>query len=263
MNTKTTALNFAGEFWINHNDEVFVDARRVRLLEEIAAGHSMAESARRLGMGYKTAWDLLYSMNELAAEPIAISTRGGSQGGGTVITEYGQRLIHNFRLLESEYKALLLALEQRYPELNEAQNLSQRLQLQSSARNQLMCSIQSLEKKGHRIMATLHLGQQQYIRAMITQASIDAMGLSVGRQVISLLKAPNITLSQTPQSSMDNLEGQIESIDPDDMGGAEVYIRLLSGQLLVAVTEDAAQLPPITSSIHAMIDPKQVILATF
>ena len=263
MDSNDKAIKFAGKFWIDRDAQIYLGTSRIELLEKINLGNSIAEAARQLGMGYKTAWDMLNSMNQLSDEPVVISTKGGRHGGGTVITEHGKKMIALYRTIESEYQTMLMSLEQRYPELSQWQNLRQRLQLRTSARNQLFCTIQALEKKGHRILATLDLGEQQYLRALLTQNSIDEMGLSVGRQIIALMKAPMVSLSLEPKAGEQMLEGILQNVDRDTAGGAEVEILLKSGQALIAVVDDVKQLPEPGTSIYAHIDPKQVILATF
>ena len=257
------SIKFGGRFWIDRDSQIFLGSGRIQLLEKIAAGNSIAESARQLGMGYKTAWDMLHDMNSLSDEPLVISTKGGRRGGGTTITEHGEKMIRTFRLIESEYQTMLMALEQRYPELSQWQKMRQRLQLRTSARNQLFCKIQAMEKKGHRITVTLDLGEQQFLRAMLTQNSVDEMGLSVGRQVIALMKAPMVSLSTEPKDNEQKLAGTLQALDKDETGGAEAEILLLSGQTMIAAIENAELAPALGSQVYAVVDPKQVILATF
>ena len=255
-------IKFGGRFWIDRDSHVFLGPGRIELLEKIDAGSSIAEAARQLGMGYKTAWDMLNDMNKLSDEALVIRTKGGRHGGGTVLTEYGKKMIALYRMIEGEYETMLMSLEQRYPELSQWQKMRQRLQLRTSARNQLFCKIQALEKKGHRIMATLDLGEKQYLRAMLTQNSVDEMGLSVGRQVVALMKAPMVSLSVKRSDDEQMLEGVLQAVDVDEAGGAEVEILLKSGQTLVAILEDAKLAPSLGVAVYAVVDPKQVILAT-
>ena len=111
-------------------------------------------------------------------------------------------------------------------------------------------------------MVSLDLGKQQYLRAMLTQMSVDEMGLSVGKQVIALMKAPIVSLSVQRHEDKQMLEGVLQRIDIDEAGGAEITIELLSGQSMIAILEDAQTAPALNSSVYAVVDPKQVILAT-
>lgn len=258
-----------GRFWINRDSQTFLGPGRVELLEQIAAGHSIAEAARQLGMSYKTAWDMLNEVNQLADEPLFISVKGGRHGGGTTITPYGQQVITLFRHIEREYQAMLLALGQRFPDLSQWQPLRQRPALRTSARNQLIGTIQALEKLGHRILVTLHLGENQYLRALLTQRSIDDMGLSIGSHVFALIKAPLIQLQAVGQAMDDSdqlstLTGEVINIEPDEVGGAEVSLQLSCDQSLVAVVDSVSMqtMPGVGEPFQAVIDARQVILAT-
>ena len=257
------SIEFNGRFWIDRDSHIFLGPGRILLLEKIDAGNSIAEAARQLGMSYKTAWDMLNAMNNLAEAPLVIRKKGGRYGGGTVLTEYGKKMITIFRTIEHEYQALLLSLAQRYPELSNWQTLEQRLKLQTSARNQLFCKIVTLEKKGHRILATLDLGAQQQLKAQLTQGSVDAMGLSVGRQVVALIKAPAISLSTRFSRKNQMLKGILNHVDKDEAGNAEVEIQLASGQTIIVTLEEAGSIPEPGSQLYAVIDPKQIILAVF
>jgi len=57
---------------------------------------SLSKAAKTLGMSYKKAWNLVDSINKNAINPIVITNTGGSGGGGTIITEYGIKMIAAF-----------------------------------------------------------------------------------------------------------------------------------------------------------------------
>lgn len=257
----TAPFEFSGRFWIDRDSHIFLGSGRIELLERINAGNSIAEAARQLGMGYKTAWDMLNAMNNMSDQPLVIRTKGGRHGGGTVLTDYGKKLITTYRKIEAEYQTMLLSLEQRYPELSKWKTLGQRLQLRTSARNQLFCNIISLEEHGHRLLVTLGLGEKTFLQAQITRASAKAMGLYIGQQIVALIKAPLISLASHFSDQQQMLEGTLSHVDVDEVCGAEVEIQLKSGQTLIATAEDSSLIPPLNSRVYAVIDPKQVILA--
>lgn len=75
---------------------------KAELLEHIAETGSIAAAGRRMGMSYKRAWQLVETLNEMFAEPVVHSTRGGPKGGGAVVTEAGRAVLAEYRALESE-----------------------------------------------------------------------------------------------------------------------------------------------------------------
>ena len=72
---------------------------KVALLEAISRHGSIAAAARELGMGYRTAWLLIDSLNSMFAEPV-ISTQPGRRDGGTLVTDFGKQVIASFHRME-------------------------------------------------------------------------------------------------------------------------------------------------------------------
>lgn len=71
------------------------------LLDGIAETGSIAAAGRRMGMSYKRAWTLVETLNDMFAEPLVESARGGAQGGGARLTEAGVAILAAYRRLEA------------------------------------------------------------------------------------------------------------------------------------------------------------------
>lgn len=82
--------------WIESDGHVLLGEGRVRLLKAIDETGSLSKAAKLLQLSYKKAWHLLDSMNRSAREPVTINSTGGKDGGGTLLTHYGKRLITIF-----------------------------------------------------------------------------------------------------------------------------------------------------------------------
>lgn len=257
----SSKLEVHGRFWVERGPHAFLGRGRVDLLEKINASHSIAEAARQLGMSYKTAWDMINAMNNLADQPLVVRVKGGRQGGGTVLTDYGQQVIANYRAMEQEYEAMLATLERRYPHFGQLQALDRRLQLRTSARNQLAATVRELHTHGQRVIAELDLGAETSLQAQLTRASVEALDLSPGRQVVALIKAPAIALSASPDAKTQTLRGTVRHIETDDEGHAEITVVLPSGHHLIIALDRAAECPPLETEAFAVIDPRQVIVA--
>ena len=87
------------------------------LLDGIRETGSIAAAGRRMGMSYKRAWSLVETMNAAFAEPLVISARGGSGGGGAQLTEAGAAALAHYRRFEdaaaqagAEHIAALVAM---------------------------------------------------------------------------------------------------------------------------------------------------------
>ena len=80
--------------------EIAIGPGKADLLEGIAATGSIAAAGRAMGMSYKRAWSLVEEMNELFAEPLVDTAKGGAGGGGAALTGLGSRVLAAFRTLE-------------------------------------------------------------------------------------------------------------------------------------------------------------------
>lgn len=73
---------------------------KVALLEQIPRSGSLSAAARALGLSYRRAWLLLDDLNRGFGAPVALTAKGGSGGGGAVLTDFGHRLIGHYRAVE-------------------------------------------------------------------------------------------------------------------------------------------------------------------
>jgi molybdate transport system regulatory protein len=87
--------------------EIAIGPGKAALLEAIAESGSISESARRLGMSYRRAWLLVDTMNRCFREPLVTSATGGSGGGGAQVTEFGKRVLGQYRRLEARVERSL------------------------------------------------------------------------------------------------------------------------------------------------------------
>ena len=81
---------------------------KVALLEAIVRQGSIAAAARELGMGYRTAWLLIDSLNTMFVEPV-VTTLPGRRDGGTEVTVFGNQLIATFHRMEELNRAAIRA----------------------------------------------------------------------------------------------------------------------------------------------------------
>lgn len=72
------------------------------LLEAIEHSGSISAGARRLGMSYKRAWDLVDTMNRSFRQPLVATAAGGSHGGGAEVTEFGHDVLRRYREIEAK-----------------------------------------------------------------------------------------------------------------------------------------------------------------
>lgn len=73
---------------------------KIQLLEHIRDSGSISAAGRAMDMSYRRAWQLVDALNAMFHEPSVVSQRGGKQGGGAVLTPFGEDLIRRFRQME-------------------------------------------------------------------------------------------------------------------------------------------------------------------
>ncbi|MEJ0100972.1 MAG: winged helix-turn-helix domain-containing protein [Pseudomonadota bacterium] len=79
---------------------------KIGLLEGIERTGSLSAAARALGMSYRRAWLLLHATNEGFEEAVVELSVGGKDGGGTRLTDFGRRLIADYRSFEGAVDTL-------------------------------------------------------------------------------------------------------------------------------------------------------------
>ena len=75
---------------------------KIALLERMRDCGSLSQAARELDMSYRRAWQLLASLNQTFREPLVLTSTGGTGGGGTTLTEFGEAIVAAYRQFEKE-----------------------------------------------------------------------------------------------------------------------------------------------------------------
>lgn len=82
---------------------------KIILLEHIRETGSISAAGRAMDMSYRRAWLLVSALNRMFTQEAVESQRGGKQGGGAVVTPFGEELIRRFRAMEEKAEAALAA----------------------------------------------------------------------------------------------------------------------------------------------------------
>lgn len=77
------------------------------LLEQISAIGNLTKSAKRLGISYRHAWTLVQNLNHNTGYDVVEFRTGGKSGGGAHLTEPGEALLKQFRLLQMRLQAII------------------------------------------------------------------------------------------------------------------------------------------------------------
>ena len=93
-------------FRIDFAEHSSVGPGKICLLEAIRDAGSLSQGARNIGMSYRRAWLLVESLKQSFREPVTVASTGGKDGGGMLVTEFGDALIKNYRELERDFATL-------------------------------------------------------------------------------------------------------------------------------------------------------------
>jgi molybdate transport system regulatory protein len=93
-------------FRIDFTEHSSVGPGKISLLEAIRDSGSLSQGARNIGMSYRRAWLLVESLKRSFRQPVTVASTGGKDGGGMLVTEFGDTLIKGYRQLERDFASL-------------------------------------------------------------------------------------------------------------------------------------------------------------
>ena len=94
-------------FRLQFEPEGRIGRGKIQLLAHIKETGSISAGGRAMDMSYRRAWLLVDEMNRLFRTPVVESQRGGKQGGGAVVTAFGEALIAHYHAMENKARAAL------------------------------------------------------------------------------------------------------------------------------------------------------------
>jgi molybdate transport system regulatory protein len=105
MNEKshqTSNLQLRTQLRLMLGDEIAFGPGKADLLDAIHETGSISAAGKKLGMSYRRAWLLVDAMNRCFKEPLVSAAKGGANGGGTLLTSTGKKVLESYRQLQSE-----------------------------------------------------------------------------------------------------------------------------------------------------------------
>ncbi|MEJ2453649.1 MAG: TOBE domain-containing protein [Candidatus Thiodiazotropha sp.] len=243
-----------------------ITAKRIDLLKTIDNQGSISAAARQLGISYRSAWDAVDEMNNLWESPLVAKQPGGAHGGGTRLTEEGQRLIDSFKLLQEEYRRFTEGLSRKLNDFEHFQQRIRRLTMRTSARNQFQGKVAMISAGPINSEVSLAINERDRLTAIITSESVEQLGLSLGSEAYALIKASFIILTPDDDrcisSARNRLCGTLRELRHGPVS-SEAIIELEGGKTLTAIiTDESAQAMQLDrgTRVCALIKASHVIL---
>jgi|WetSurMetagenome_2_1015567.scaffolds.fasta_scaffold100034_3 molybdate transport system regulatory protein len=100
---------------VYHENKIFIGPEQFALIRQILDDGSMNAAASHLGFSFQKTWQMVTKMNALSDQPIIIVKRGGNNGGGCFVSEYGKKILNMYARRELE---VIKALAQSENELD-------------------------------------------------------------------------------------------------------------------------------------------------
>lgn len=254
---------------VQRDTSLRMGAGRVRLLEAIRDQGSISAAARTVGLSYKTAWDAVSTMNNLFDLPLVVASPGGRSGGGAFVTPAGLQVIAAFTFIQAELKHFFGSLEAR---LGEADSLSPSAILWSflmktSARNMFRCTITEIIEGQVNAEVLMDLSSDQQLVAIVTDRSVNNLGLAPGKEVFALVKSTFVILTSEDglgkTSARNRLCGTV-TVREDGAVNSEIVLDLGGGKTIAAiVTRKSAETLGLNPGDRAcaLIKASHIILA--
>jgi len=242
-----------------------VSLERVALIEAVAELGSITAAAKRLGLSYKGAWDIVQALNNLFETPLIEASPGGARGGAAVVTPRGREVAAAFHRVQAEIDAALGKLEAGLSG-ETARDLFWSLGMRTSARNALRGEISHISPGAVSSEVSLAVAPGVEIVAVLTRTSVGDLGLKPGAPAIALIKSSFVLLAKGEgirTSARNQIAGRVIGRE-DGAVNSEVAVDIGAGKTLVAtVTLESARALEIAPGdpITALIKAPHVILA--
>jgi 8-oxo-dGTP diphosphatase len=85
--------SFKSRLWLMKNKRFLLSEGRAGLLKLIDETGSLTKSAEKMKMSYRHAWGIIQKINKAVGVDVVVSERGGKEGGKTVLTETGKKIL--------------------------------------------------------------------------------------------------------------------------------------------------------------------------
>jgi molybdate transport system regulatory protein len=236
------ANRMIGRFGVDLDAGSFLGDTRIRLLEAIERCGSISQAAKEVPLSYKAAWDAVDAMNNLAEHPLVERAVGGRHGGGTLLTDYGRRVVSLYRAMEAEYQlaldrvtASLAGTESAEPQA--LRRLMRSVGVTPSARNQFVGPVTSLRAGEVTYEVGIRFDGMNEIVAQVSREGAEQLHLNLGRELHAWVNSSAVILMTDEHlriSARNQLWGEVQRIHEGPVS-VDVVLALPAGRTVSAL----------------------------
>ena len=237
MKCRKEEFELEASIWFQKAQNKFLGGDRIALLEKINELGSINSAAKAVGISYKTAWHLVNMVNNLSETPLVDRVAGGKNGGGTVLTKEGKKVIEQFRVVQEEHRRFLDNLEERLGD-SDLYQLLRRISMKISARNVFSGTIEKITRGAVNAEVTLLISANTRITSIITNGAVDNLSLKEGLNAYAIIKSSSIIIGS-------------------DLEGSKISARNIMSGKISKIIEG-----PVSSEVDVDVDGGNVISAT-
>jgi len=108
MSSRLDNLRLNYKIWLETSDQNgILGDKKCELLRAIDETGSLNDAMKKLNLTYRKTWDNLRKIERELGFPLIKPTRGGADGGNTILTTEGKILIQAFDKFHSEYDLVI------------------------------------------------------------------------------------------------------------------------------------------------------------
>ncbi|MGD8505137.1 MAG: TOBE domain-containing protein [Candidatus Bathyarchaeota archaeon] len=172
--------------WIEYEDTPLLGKGGARILEAISREKSITKAAKKTGMSYRYVWSYLAKISKVLQEPVVETYRGGKAGGGGAkLTKQGEKLLREYKRVES-YVGEILDDEEYWEAAG----------LKISARNRLKGMIKHVEKGDVIAKIKVEIQAPATVTALISKEAAEELNLKAGDSVEAVIKATEVMVAK-------------------------------------------------------------------
>ncbi len=259
-------VRVSGKIWLDKSEREFLAGDRIELLEKIQALGSITKAAKAVGISYKTAWEIVDAMNNLADKPLVVRMTGGRGGGGTHLTPEGHKIVSSFKIVQEEHRTFLSNLAGKVEDMDRFYRFLRRMSLKVSARNIYKGTVTQVKKGAVNSEIELALPCGDMIVAVVTNESVESLELMEETEACAIIKASSVILGRDLHgcrlSARNLLCGRVLKVVPGAVN-TEVTVGLSGENTITAIiTNESARMLAFIEGDHAcaMFQASSVIL---
>jgi len=110
MQLQLTMIEVDCQISIKKNGTCFLGPLKTQLLKENEKSGSLSGAAKKMDISYLHVWTIIDEMNRTDKLPLVTKQRVGTNGGGAAISDYGERVLREYKLIEAQIKKSLTRL---------------------------------------------------------------------------------------------------------------------------------------------------------